>query len=114
MEDTAEFGREITQDSKAALLAHLPRGLTWPQIHEIMQEPYNYMEYSDGIYSMLAGKPWKLFHAKAEQTYFAFRGGKAKRVDAASVVEAASVCGGKSHFTAKLRICPPDAESMRS
>jgi hypothetical protein len=33
MEDTAEFGREITQDSKAALLAHLPRGLTWPQIH---------------------------------------------------------------------------------
>ncbi|KAH3779620.1 hypothetical protein DPMN_157424 [Dreissena polymorpha] len=41
MEDTAEFGREITQDSKAALLAHLPRGLTWPQIHEIMQEPYS-------------------------------------------------------------------------
>ncbi|KAH3691828.1 hypothetical protein DPMN_191005 [Dreissena polymorpha] len=33
--------------------------------------------------------------AKAEQTYFAIRGGKAKRVDAASVVEAASVCGGK-------------------
>ncbi|KAH3870271.1 hypothetical protein DPMN_033453, partial [Dreissena polymorpha] len=29
--------------------------------------------------------------AKAEQTYFAIRGGKAKRVDAASVVEAASV-----------------------
>ncbi|KAH3878852.1 hypothetical protein DPMN_002753 [Dreissena polymorpha] len=45
--------------------------------------------------------------AKAEQTYFAIRGGKAKRVDAASVVEAASVCGGKSHFAAKLRICPP-------
>jgi len=22
----------------------------------------DYMEYSDGIYSMLAGKPWKLFH----------------------------------------------------
>ncbi|KAH3801576.1 hypothetical protein DPMN_155231 [Dreissena polymorpha] len=44
--------------------------------------------------------------AKAEQTYFAIRGGKAKRVDAASVVEAASVCGGKSHFAAKLRICP--------
>ncbi|KAH3879608.1 hypothetical protein DPMN_003514, partial [Dreissena polymorpha] len=35
------------------------------------------------------------FTAKAEQTYFAIRGGKAKRVDAASVVEAASVCGGK-------------------
>ncbi|KAH3774622.1 hypothetical protein DPMN_176004 [Dreissena polymorpha] len=60
--------------------------------------------------------------AKAEQTYFAIRGGKAKRVDAASVVEAASVFGGKSHFAAKLRICPPrhacryprhDAESMR-
>ncbi|KAH3821839.1 hypothetical protein DPMN_123607, partial [Dreissena polymorpha] len=45
--------------------------------------------------------------AKAEQTYFAIRGGKAKRVDAASVVEAVSVCGGKSHFAAKLRICPP-------
>ncbi|KAH3725751.1 hypothetical protein DPMN_051600 [Dreissena polymorpha] len=45
--------------------------------------------------------------ANAEQTYFAIRGGKAKRVDAASVVEAASVCGGKSHFAAKLRICPP-------
>ncbi|KAH3782036.1 hypothetical protein DPMN_159947 [Dreissena polymorpha] len=44
--------------------------------------------------------------AKAEQTYFAIRGGKAKRVNAASVVEAASVCGGKSHFAAKLRICP--------
>ncbi|KAH3878187.1 hypothetical protein DPMN_002073 [Dreissena polymorpha] len=29
--------------------------------------------------------------AKAEQTYFAIRGGKAKRVDAASVVEAASL-----------------------
>ncbi|KAH3797396.1 hypothetical protein DPMN_150976 [Dreissena polymorpha] len=41
MKDTAEFGREITQDSKAALLAHLLRGLTWPQIHEIMQEPYS-------------------------------------------------------------------------
>ncbi|KAH3895511.1 hypothetical protein DPMN_019676 [Dreissena polymorpha] len=44
--------------------------------------------------------------AKAEQTYFAIRGGKAKRVDAASVVQAASVCGGKSHFAAKLRVCP--------
>ncbi len=33
MEDTAEFGREIIQDSKAALKAHLPRGLTGPQIH---------------------------------------------------------------------------------
>ncbi|KAH3878818.1 hypothetical protein DPMN_002718 [Dreissena polymorpha] len=31
--------------------------------------------------------------ANAEQTYFAIRGGKAKRVDAVSVVEAASVCG---------------------
>ena len=29
--------------------------------------------------------------AKAEQTYFAIRGGKVNRVDAASVVEAASV-----------------------
>ncbi|KAH3856369.1 hypothetical protein DPMN_098956 [Dreissena polymorpha] len=44
--------------------------------------------------------------ANAEQTYFAIRGGKAKRGDAASVVEAASVCGGKSHFAVKLRICP--------
>ncbi|KAH3710967.1 hypothetical protein DPMN_070465 [Dreissena polymorpha] len=56
--------------------------------------------------------------AKAEQTYFAIRGGKAKRVDAASVVEAASVCGGKSHFAAKLsaEACHDprhDAESMR-
>ncbi|KAH3822401.1 hypothetical protein DPMN_124179 [Dreissena polymorpha] len=51
--------------------------------------------------------------AKAEQTYFAFRGGKAKRVDAASVVEAASVCGGKSHFAAKLRICPPRHAAVR-
>ncbi|KAH3894400.1 hypothetical protein DPMN_018557, partial [Dreissena polymorpha] len=34
---------------------------------------------------------WKGYStAKAEQTYFAIRGGKAKRVDAASVVEAAS------------------------
>ncbi|KAH3818930.1 hypothetical protein DPMN_120658, partial [Dreissena polymorpha] len=45
--------------------------------------------------------------AKAEQTYFAIRGGKAKRVDATTVVEATSVCGGKSHFAAKLRICRP-------
>jgi len=51
--------------------------------------------------------------AKAEQTYFAIRGGKAKRVDAASVVEAASVCGGKSHFAAKLRICPPRHAAVR-
>ncbi|KAH3894455.1 hypothetical protein DPMN_018612 [Dreissena polymorpha] len=51
--------------------------------------------------------------AKAEQTYFAIRGGKAKRVDAASVVEAASVCGGKSHFAAKLRICPPRHAAIR-
>ncbi|KAH3865169.1 hypothetical protein DPMN_028208 [Dreissena polymorpha] len=34
-------------------------------------------------------------------------GGKANRVDTPSVVEAASVCGGKSHFATKLRICPP-------
>ncbi|KAH3722141.1 hypothetical protein DPMN_065094 [Dreissena polymorpha] len=47
------------------------------------------------------------------QTYFAIRGGKAKRVDAASVVEAASVCGGKSHFAAKLRICPPRHAAIR-
>ncbi|KAH3878564.1 hypothetical protein DPMN_002461 [Dreissena polymorpha] len=53
------------------------------------------------------------FNAKAEQTYFAIRGGKAKRVDAASVVEAASVCGGKSHFAAKLRICPPRHAAIR-
>ncbi|KAH3888044.1 hypothetical protein DPMN_012066 [Dreissena polymorpha] len=51
--------------------------------------------------------------ANAEQTYFAIRGGKAKRVDAASVVEAASVCGGKSHFAAKLRICPPRHAAIR-
>ncbi|KAH3792342.1 hypothetical protein DPMN_145836 [Dreissena polymorpha] len=51
--------------------------------------------------------------AKAEQTYFTIRGGKAKRVDAASVVEAASVCGGKSHFAAKLRICPPRHAAIR-
>ncbi|KAH3897669.1 hypothetical protein DPMN_021862 [Dreissena polymorpha] len=41
------------------------------------------------------------------------RGGKAKRVDAASVVEAASVGGGKSHFAAKLRICPPRHAAIR-
>ncbi|KAH3856337.1 hypothetical protein DPMN_098923 [Dreissena polymorpha] len=51
--------------------------------------------------------------AKAEQMYFAIRGGKAKRVDAASVVEAASVCGGKSHFAAKLRICLPRHSAIR-
>ncbi|KAH3814288.1 hypothetical protein DPMN_142783 [Dreissena polymorpha] len=51
--------------------------------------------------------------AKAEQTYFAIRGGKVKRVYAASVVEAASVCGGKSHFAAKLRICPPRHATIR-
>ncbi|KAH3822402.1 hypothetical protein DPMN_124180 [Dreissena polymorpha] len=51
--------------------------------------------------------------AKAEQTYFAIRGGMAKRVDAASVVEAASVCGGKSHFAAKHRICPPRHAAVR-
>ncbi|KAH3779579.1 hypothetical protein DPMN_157382 [Dreissena polymorpha] len=50
---------------------------------------------------------------KAEQTYFAIRGGKVKRVDAASVVEAASVCGSKSHFAAKLRICPPRHAAIR-
>ncbi|KAH3879009.1 hypothetical protein DPMN_002910 [Dreissena polymorpha] len=50
----------------------------------------------------------------AEQTYFAIRGGKAQRVDAQSAVEAASVCGGKSHFAAKLRICPwKHAEASR-
>ncbi|KAH3897740.1 hypothetical protein DPMN_021935 [Dreissena polymorpha] len=43
----------------------------------------------------------------AEQTYFAIRCGKVKRVDAASGVEAAAVCGGKSHFAAILRICLP-------
>ncbi|KAH3726801.1 hypothetical protein DPMN_052671 [Dreissena polymorpha] len=53
------------------------------------------------------------FKTKAEQTYFAIRGGKAKRVDAASVVEAASVCGGKSHFAAKLRICLPRHAAIR-
>ncbi|KAH3790878.1 hypothetical protein DPMN_169086 [Dreissena polymorpha] len=36
------------------------------------------------------------FTVNAEQTYFAIRGGKAKRVDAASVVEAASVIRGDS------------------
>ncbi|KAH3781773.1 hypothetical protein DPMN_159677 [Dreissena polymorpha] len=51
--------------------------------------------------------------AKAEQTYFAIRGGKAKRVDAASIVEAASVCDVKSHFAAKLRICPPRHAAIR-
>ncbi|KAH3814909.1 hypothetical protein DPMN_143426 [Dreissena polymorpha] len=50
---------------------------------------------------------------KAEQTYFAIRGGKAKRVDAASVIEAASVCGGKSHYAAKLRICLPRHAAIR-
>ncbi|KAH3784387.1 hypothetical protein DPMN_162341 [Dreissena polymorpha] len=47
--------------------------------------------------------------------YFAICGSKAKRVDAASVVEATSVFGGMSHFAAKLHICRPrhDAESMR-
>ncbi|KAH3783173.1 hypothetical protein DPMN_161101 [Dreissena polymorpha] len=54
-----------------------------------------------------------LFTAKAEQTYFAIRGGKVKRVDAASVVEAASVCGSKLHFAAKLRICPPRHAGIR-
>ncbi|KAH3896487.1 hypothetical protein DPMN_020664 [Dreissena polymorpha] len=51
--------------------------------------------------------------AKAEQTYFTIHGSKVKRVDAASVVEAASVCGGKSHFAAKLRICPPRHAAIR-
>ncbi|KAH3723744.1 hypothetical protein DPMN_049538 [Dreissena polymorpha] len=51
--------------------------------------------------------------ANAKQTYFTIRGGKAKRVDAASVVEAALVCGGKSHFAAKLRICPPRHATIR-
>ncbi|KAH3784820.1 hypothetical protein DPMN_162891 [Dreissena polymorpha] len=51
--------------------------------------------------------------AKAEQTYFAIRGDKVKRVDAASVIEAASVCSGKSHFAAKLRICPPRHAAIR-
>ncbi|KAH3864556.1 hypothetical protein DPMN_027575 [Dreissena polymorpha] len=51
--------------------------------------------------------------ANAEQTYFAIRGGKAQRVDAESAGEAASVCGGKSHFAAKLRICPPRQAAIR-
>ncbi|KAH3700913.1 hypothetical protein DPMN_075894 [Dreissena polymorpha] len=62
--------------------------------------------------------------ANTEQTYFVIRGGKAQRIDAKSAVEAASVCGSKSHFAAKFRICPPrhaeasrdprhDAEAMR-
>ncbi|KAH3895412.1 hypothetical protein DPMN_019576 [Dreissena polymorpha] len=53
------------------------------------------------------------YTAKAEQTYFAIRGGKAKRVYASSAVEAASVCGGTSHFAAKLRICPPRHAAIR-
>ncbi|KAH3831844.1 hypothetical protein DPMN_105116 [Dreissena polymorpha] len=51
--------------------------------------------------------------ANVEQTYFAIRGGKAKRVDAASAFEAASVCGGKSHFAAKLHIGPPRQATIR-
>ncbi|KAH3784323.1 hypothetical protein DPMN_162277 [Dreissena polymorpha] len=50
--------------------------------------------------------------AKAEQKYFPICGGKAKRVDAASVIEAASVCGGKSHFSEACRNLRHDAESM--
>ncbi|KAH3709394.1 hypothetical protein DPMN_068856 [Dreissena polymorpha] len=44
--------------------------------------------------------------ANAEQTYFAICGVKARRVDAESSVEAASVCGGTSHFAVMLCICP--------
>ncbi|KAH3779084.1 hypothetical protein DPMN_180563 [Dreissena polymorpha] len=69
----------------------------------------NMVEHCD----MIRQADIQLVSAKAEQTYFAIRGGKAKRVDAASVVEAASVCGGKSHFAAKLRICPPRHAAVR-
>ncbi|KAH3871087.1 hypothetical protein DPMN_034281 [Dreissena polymorpha] len=62
------------------------------------------LEKAIGVYST----------AKAEQMYFAIRGGKAKRVDAASVVEAASICGGKSHCAAKLRICQPRHAAIRN
>ncbi|KAH3726683.1 hypothetical protein DPMN_052552 [Dreissena polymorpha] len=43
------------------------------------------IEFPENLNNNSAAEP------KAEQTYFAIRGGKAKRVDAASVVEAASV-----------------------
>ncbi|KAH3822959.1 hypothetical protein DPMN_124753 [Dreissena polymorpha] len=55
-----------------------------------------------------------VFTAKAEQTYFAIRGGKAKRVDAASVVEVA-FRRETSHLSAEACRGPRhDAESMRS
>ncbi|KAH3897758.1 hypothetical protein DPMN_021953 [Dreissena polymorpha] len=50
---------------------------------------------------------YQIQYSYAEQTYFAIRSGKAQQVNAESAVEAASVCGCKSHFAAKLRICPP-------
>ncbi|KAH3857807.1 hypothetical protein DPMN_100422 [Dreissena polymorpha] len=50
--------------------------------------------------------------ANAEQTYFAIHAVKAQRVDAELAVEAASVCGSTSHFTAMLRICPPRQEAL--
>ncbi|KAH3897618.1 hypothetical protein DPMN_021810, partial [Dreissena polymorpha] len=45
---------------------------------------------ADSALTCCALTPWIANTAKAEQTYFAIRGGKAKRVDAASVIEAAS------------------------
>ncbi|KAH3717329.1 hypothetical protein DPMN_060112 [Dreissena polymorpha] len=51
--------------------------------------------------------------ANAEQTYFAIRSGKAQCVDVEPAVEGASVGGGKSHFAAKLRICPPRQAAVR-
>ncbi|KAH3876383.1 hypothetical protein DPMN_000223 [Dreissena polymorpha] len=85
-----------------------------------------FIDFSDEFENLAARWRGSFFYstAKAEQTYFAIRGGKAQRVDAESAVEAASVCGGKSHFAAKLHICPPrhaeasrdprhDAEAMR-
>ncbi|KAH3702060.1 hypothetical protein DPMN_077061 [Dreissena polymorpha] len=50
---------------------------------------------------------------KRNKRIFAIRGGKAQRVDDSSVVEAASVCGGKTHFATKLRIWPPRHAAIR-